>query len=362
MCGAYAVLALGNHVPRLLPSLKAIDRLGAHASPAPWVEDADPWLEGVAPPGGSVSPGAGLGPATPPPTPEPQPDPLIIPLDTKTYTINGQAYTLRPGIYNILFLGIDTADTRSVTQNGYQSDMMVLMVVDTLQNQISCVNIPRDTWAQIPLLDRRGNLRGRKMGKINSAYSQGGGRLRYSYRNATSAVETLFCRVPVHAYVGIDMDSVAPLVDAVGGVPLELEITNPIHGWIDGQTQTLAGREALAYVRQRKGNGLGGSDIGRVERQMNFIRAYMAAAQQVGFAKMATDVLPSVNRYVDTNLSVSDMVWLARRFQELDTTGVSMRMLEGRYSHENWVPDKAALLDLVVELYFDKTQPSFAGY
>src|SRR5918994_4196746 len=109
--------------------------------------------------------------------------------------------------------------------------------------------VPRDTLVEIP---------GVGEDKINAAFASGGPEL---------TVETLenLTEVRMKDYVIVNFDGVEDIVDALGGITLDVE--QPIEVGIEGRlvtipagTQTLDGTEALAYVRYR---GDPTADIGR---------------------------------------------------------------------------------------------------
>src|SRR5215208_6619134 len=102
--------------------------------------------------------------------------------------------------------------------------------------------VPRDTLVDIP---------GVGEDKVNAAYANGGPEL---------TVETLenLTGVRMNDYVIVHFDGVEEIVDALGGITLEVD--KPVRVGIDGRrvyipagTQTLDGMQALAYVRYRGG-------------------------------------------------------------------------------------------------------------
>src|ERR671914_1464846 len=120
------------------------------------------------------------------------------------------------------------------------------------------VAVPRDTLVEIP---------GVGEDKINVAFATGGPEL---------TVETLenLTDLPIDNYVVVHFDGVEDIVNALGGITLEVE--QPIEVGIEGRrvfipagTQTLNGIEALAYVRFR---GTPTADIGRIGRQQGFLQ------------------------------------------------------------------------------------------
>src|SRR5215213_8041126 len=149
--------------------------------------------------------------------------------------------------------------------------------------------VPRDTLAEIPGLGED---------KVNAAFANGGPEL---------TVETLenLTGVRMNDYVIVHFDGVEEIVDALGGITLEVD--KPVRVGIDGRrvyipagTQTLDGMQALAYVRYRGGPT---ADIGRIGRQQKFLREL--AHESTSPTKLAR--LPATARAtwrnIDTNMN-----------------------------------------------------------
>nr|MDD6335926.1 LCP family protein [bacterium] len=271
------------------------------------------------------------------------------------YVFNGEKYRMKKNLVSIVLTGVDTAEWRDVNLYGFQSDVMVLAVINTKDGSVRFVSLPRDTYAKIPLLDAKGNVKGYRWGKLNSAYSQGGNGQKYSYENMLRAISMLFGGVSMPYYIGINMDSVGPLVDCVGGVTLVSEQNLPEYGVVKGETVTLKGEAALKYVRNRKQYGADGSDIGRVKRQMNFIKAFANQCKSAGFVNLITNVLPAMTKYVKYNMTINELVAIATKVQNFDFNNVDMQMLPGAgYKNEYWKVDEAKFQELLLDLYFEK--------
>jgi polyisoprenyl-teichoic acid--peptidoglycan teichoic acid transferase len=120
------------------------------------------------------------------------------------------------------------------------------------------VAVPRDTLVEIP---------GVGEDKINAAFATG---------EPDLTVETLenLTGLPMKNHVVMHFDGVQDIVNALGGITLEVE--QPIEVGIEGRpvsipagTRTLDGFEVLAYVRYRDGPAV---DIGRIGRQQRFVQ------------------------------------------------------------------------------------------
>ena len=164
---------------------------------------------------------------------------------------------------NILVAGIE----------GDRTDTLMVFSYDQNNNVIDIISVPRDTYVDYGFKDA-----GRK--KINSVYGypdeKGGIR---ATANAVSKVLS----VPIHKYVSIDYDGVKEVVDAIGGVEVDIPFnmryddpyaTPELHINLKKGLQTLDGDKAIEFLRWRKNNrgNLGAQgDIGRIKRQQEFV-------------------------------------------------------------------------------------------
>lgn len=170
----------------------------------------------------------------------------------------------KKGVTNILLIG---NDSRSNAEDG-RSDAMILLSISKNTKKIYMTSLLRDMYVEIPSHD--GN-------RLNAAYSYGGAEL------LMDTIE-LNLGIRVDHYVLVNFQAFAHLVDAVGGV--DLELSNEEVGWVnaylneynllEGREMTtdyldtslsgnihLNGAQALAYSRNR----YIGTDFGRTERQ-----------------------------------------------------------------------------------------------
>lgn len=168
------------------------------------------------------------------------------------------------GVVNILLIG---NDSRENGDDG-RSDAMILLSISRKTKTIYMTSLLRDMYVEIP---------GKGGNRLNAAYSYGGAEL------LMETVEQNF-DIPVNRCVQVNFEAFANLVDAVGGVDLELSteeieyvngylveynmLTNRPQGTDNMDPATsgmvhLNGPQALAYCRNR----YLGTDFGRTERQ-----------------------------------------------------------------------------------------------
>jgi LCP family protein required for cell wall assembly len=228
-------------------------------------------------------------------------------------------------------LGDDTT-----SDGGERSDTMLVLRVQP--DGALMMSIPRDLW-----VTRADGTTGR----INAAYREGPANLIRTVRGSLG--------VPVHRYVEVDFVTFAGLVDAVAGVTIE--IPHPARDDRSGLDLPTAGRveldgvQALAFVRSRHYTELiDGSwvtdptgDLGRVQRQQQFLRAVMGevggSRNPIELMRVSSAVAGGLR--VDDRMGLLDSLAFARRMRGLDPESVVLPVA-GRTTSGG-----AAVLDLV---------------
>jgi LCP family protein required for cell wall assembly len=200
---------------------------------------------------------------------------------------------------NILLLGIDRRDLRPDEQP--RSDSMILVSIDPVGKTYDLFSILRDTYVEIP---------GYGSSRINAALAEGGPEL---------AMETVsgFVGLPVDRYVITDFEGFKHLIDAVGGVEIDVEKNMRYRDPSDKGLydinlkkglQRLDGDKALQYVRFRHDAM---SDYTRTERQRKLLAALAEQLQKGTTLLQLPAILDSVRPYVQTNMSSGDMLKLS---------------------------------------------------
>ncbi len=206
---------------------------------------------------------------------------------------------VKPGKDNIsiLFLGVDDRDGNLEGR----TDAMILATFNKEHGSVKLLNIPRDSLVEIPGRRNRD--------KINHAHAFGGLDL------AVETVENLF-DIPVDYYVKLNFKAFIEIVDALGGVEVEVPFTftemdsNDQQGAItlNEGTQLLNGEEALAFARMRKKDPRG--DLGRGERQQEVLKAIITKGASLSSITSYNDVMNSIEDHMTTNLSFGNMLAL----------------------------------------------------
>ncbi|MDP3630581.1 MAG: LCP family protein [Actinomycetota bacterium] len=237
----------------------------------------------------------------------------------------------------ILLLGNDRRENQGWTR----SDTIILARLDAETNSVSMVSIPRDTRVDVP---------GYGTTKINHSSAYGGPAL---------AIETVkqFTGLPIHHYVEVDFEGFEQIVDAVGGVRVNVQV--PV-GSVSAGLQTLNGEDALAWVRDRHGYASG--DFARMKNQQTFL---LALAKQVSksdnFAKLPS-ILNATSKHIKTDMSVPKLMSMASDYRGLDSSTLRTASVPGKTATINGVSyvlaDKAATVAMFADLAdggFDET-------
>lgn len=266
------------------------------------------------------------------------------------------------GIINVLLLGIDTSAERQAQSMGWRSDVMIVCSIDTDHNTMSMLTIPRDTYTNVNHLNSKtGKVTGRQKDKIAHAYAFGGGPNGYGAQNAVDAVEEyLSCDgkypVNIHYYASIDMDGFPKLADSVGGV--DVVLTDSFPGYKAGDTITVTSKNADDFARNRKEGGHG--DDGRNERQQLFLIAFMKKVKELGAVQTATKVYNEAIAYIKTDMSLEQVIAMAKLFEGFDIDGMQRYRLQGNGKTINgvWydiIPEDELENAVIKYLYKSKT-------
>ena len=252
-------------------------------------------------------------------------------LDEDKLNINIDAKTqeLLDGYTNIALFGIDNRSTGKYESGN--SDCIMIASINNDTKEVRLISVYRDSFLAV---DDDDDLR-----KLNAAYAKGG---------PTGAVAALNKNLDldIKEYVAVDFNAVMEVVDALGGIELDISSKeaetmkiyinemNEVMGTngtaVSGPgLQTVNGIQALAYCRDRYS---GGDDYGRTERQRTVI------SKIVEKAKAAS--LPTLNKVIDklfpdisTSLSSSEILGLAagiKDYELADTQGWKFQLTTER--------------------------------
>ena len=204
--------------------------------------------------------------------------------------------------YYVLLLGTDGRPG----ETNYRSDTIVLMRVDPTNKKVTLVSIPRDTKV---------SYKGQTM-KINATHTADGA------AGVVTAVDAL-CGVKISHYVEVSFDGFSTVVDALGGVTVDVDtkIDDEKAGddVIEPGTQVLNGSQALTYCRSR---AFVDGDYTRTRHQRTFITALISQVTATSNPLTLVSVVNAGADMLSTDLSISSIVSMATQLKGMDPANI----------------------------------------
>jgi polyisoprenyl-teichoic acid--peptidoglycan teichoic acid transferase len=234
--------------------------------------------------------------------------------------------------FTVLFIGTDQYDANA-EKEAYRTDVLMVAAVNPQKKSIKLINIPRDTYSTIAHTD------GFKS-KINSAAYWGTQKGVNPIQNTRETVESFLYGVPMDYYVKINFKGFIDIVNAAGGVdvnvPLSFRISTFGSKVIDFKKgpMHLNGEEALPYVRMRKKDPMG--DHGRNKRQQEVIAKLLDKIVSFQSISNFTKITDAVGSNLAYSINPSEFLSLATIYKntpkqdfETLTAAVSDQKVDG---------------------------------
>ncbi|MBQ4584443.1 MAG: LCP family protein [Bacilli bacterium] len=244
--------------------------------------------------------------------------------------------------FTVLALGVDS-DSEGLDANAaFNGDTLILMTFNPKTLTATMFSIPRDTYVPIA-------CRNNAYAKINSSAAYG----------TSCVIDTIeqLTDIPIDYYIKVNFKAVVHLVDAVGGVTIDVEEPdfNTNHGidckgkvctgssdrssgkviYLDYGMQTLDGEQALAYARNR--SQYIESDLARNRHQQEVITALAQKALTINSFDKFESVLDAVSNNIATNMS---------RDQIISSYDILKSMLERTLNKEEMINIKKTYLEV----------------
>ncbi len=243
---------------------------------------------------------------------------------------------------NVLAIGSDTREGANSVVGGDSpglADTTMVVHLSADNTWAAGVSIPRDSMVQMPdCVGADGVVVPGALRQFNAAYPIGGPAC------VQRTVESL-TGLRIDHFVVVDFVGFVDMVDAVGGVTVYIPepISDPESAiYFEAGCQTLEGEQALDYVRVRKGVGGGnGSDIGRIERQQDFLASLIQKVTSSGVLFNPIELygfLDAATTSVTTDPgigSIRSMASLAVRVREVGLDSIEFTTVP----HEVYPPD-----------------------
>lgn len=231
---------------------------------------------------------------------------------------------------NIVILGLDSLDN---TFSNSRSDCIIIVSINNETKEVRLVSVYRDTYLKI---------NGYGLDKVTHAYAYGRAPLALSTLNTNLDLD-------ITEYVTINFESVIDIVNAIGGV--EMEVTSAeatqIPGISGAGIYTLTGEQALAYGRIRKID----SDYARTERMRKVLTKLFEKAKTLSITELnnlVDELLPTVV----TNITQTEIIKMIPTIKDYNiTTSIGWPYEVRGYTGTAWYAAPVTLEENVKKLH-----------
>lgn len=219
---------------------------------------------------------------------------------------------------NILLLGVDSLDG-SDEKNSMRTDTMMVLSVDPKTKTGYILSIPRDT---------RVKMEG-TYNKINAAHSHGGVKL-------TLQVIKDNIPIPINHYVKVDYKAVYEIVDAIGGVDIDVPMdmhyedpyaVPPLVIDLKKGYQTLDSQKSMQFLRFRK--GYINQDLGRINAQQEFMKSMIKKVLNKENIIKLPKYIEVFHNYVDTDMSIKEMFEIGAKLIKIKPYNIRREVIPG---------------------------------
>lgn len=201
--------------------------------------------------------------------------------------------------FTMLLMGIDSTDEvleKNAIANG---DTLILITFNPKTLNATMISIPRDSYVPIACWSDQAE------NKITHAAGYGTDCMMQTIEN--------YFDINIDYYAKINFKGLVKLVDAVGGVDINVEqelctddSSRGSEVCIYPGQQTLNGEQALVYARNRK--QLANGDFGRGQHQQEIVMALIDKMKNITKVSSFMDILDTISNSLDTNLTTKQIL------------------------------------------------------
>lgn len=260
----------------------------------------------------------------------------------------------------VLVMGLDRRP--GYTGLGYRTDSMMLVSVDPETGSAGILSIPRDLYVNVP---GYAALQRINTPMVLGEYESAGG-------GPALAVETVQYNfgIRVHHYLVVDFEAVIALIDAIGGIEINVPYAIADYAFPDmadgydplvlnAGLQRMDGATALKYARTRHSD----SDFQRAERQQQVVFAVrdraLTDAALPGLIARAPALYGSVRRNISTDFTLDQLIQLAMIAKDIPASRIRTGVIGVDYvmgyttedGAQVLVPNRAMLPDLFADVF-----------
>ncbi|MEP7289794.1 MAG: LCP family protein [Chloroflexota bacterium] len=234
--------------------------------------------------------------------------------------------------FSILIMGIDKRPGETGT--GFRTDTLILVSIDSITKKVGMLSIPRDLYMPLPNQT--------DMQPINTVYVMG--ELQKPGGGPALVMQAIQYNlgIPVNSYVVVSFDTVIGLVDAIGGIDINVpqaiddpEYPDMYYGfdplYIPPGLNHMDGKLALKFARTRHQ----GSDYDRANRQQQVVLAIRQKAltpdELPQLAVKAPDIWNQISKGVITDMSFDQLLSLGWYAKDIPAANIQRGTIDEKY-------------------------------
>lgn len=265
-------------------------------------------------------------------------------LNSLSVSGGAEGYPVPESRVNVLVIGV---------ANGL-ADTMMLASFDPKEKDVQIYSIPRDTYYH-----REGH-NGTAQRKINASYGSG------HADGVAKSVQGL-TGVPIHYYVQVDYKAVESIVDAMGGVeveiPQKMNYDDPaadLHIHFEEGDVVSKGSDIVKVLRWRKNNKGGGypeGDLGRVKMQQHVVKLGIEKVIKGNLLLNFVKLQGPIQENVETNMTPKQMMYYITKASSVKPENITLSTLPGGSKKINglsfYVVNEAEMKEVLKDLLGD---------
>lgn len=259
-----------------------------------------------------------------------------------------------------------------VDEEGYRTDVIFVVNYNSETGKSRVISIPRDTkvdWSEEQQAKMK-EIKGYSVSvsKINEMTSYVG--MEHIKEFTVPEIEELL-DIQIDNYIIITIDAFKQIVDAIGGVEVDVPVLNgnglhyddnsqDLHIHLNPGLQILDGEAAEGLVRFRKGYVEG--DVGRIKTQQLFLEAFAKKVTSPQIITKIPNIIKTIFDTVSTDIKLSEISNYVPYLKSLRADQVTFNIIpgEGQYigSKSYFIVDEEAMPDFLKEVFSEDTETS----
>lgn len=249
--------------------------------------------------------------------------------------------------YNFLIMGHD--------RKASLTDVMMLVSFDTAEGKAVVMQIPRDTYVEYEdhTYHKINGVYNHCIGLAKEAEAEDAG-LEACVMTADFIAKAF--NVKIHYSAVMDLDGFGQIVDAIGGVRMDVpydmkyeDSAQDLYIDLEEGEQTLTGDEAEQFVRYR--SGYLNADLGRGDAQKMFMAAFINSFKENVNVFTLNAVAKEIYNNLTTDIGVRDMIRIAFKAMDADLSDITMLTAPGGLASSYYVLNKDSLAKVLEESF-----------